>query len=153
MTTRNKFIIIFAIILLITGLTGCNNAKTSSSQIENKSTEEQIRETYNTLIKSIDNSDFSSARSQIAYLEQICQRVDISEIDKKSAQCVYFYACGIYKLMASDKGVSGLQHPELLVIENNIYRYSKGEPLSDLDKTLQLAEQFYNTVNEEVEVR
>ena len=150
---KRGFKSIFVIILLIAGLVGCGSSTQSGSSglgTAVKSTDEQIREIYVGLIKDINNSDFSEARSKLSALKQLCEDDNISETDRKSAKCVYFYAGGIYKLLASKIGVSGLQHPELMIIENNMQGYANGEQLSELDKTLELAEQFFNAVNKEV---
>ena len=150
---KRGFKSIFVIALLIVGLVGCGSTTQSGNSglgTAVKSTDEQIREIYVGLIKDINNSDFSEARSKLSALNQLCEDNDISETDRKSAKCVYFYAGGIYKLLAAGIGVSGLQHPELMIIENNMQGYANGGQLSEPDKTLELAKQFFNAVNKEV---
>ena len=139
---------IFLLVLCLVGCGGKSDVLQSDLNTTQKSIEEQTREIYNDLIKAMSKSNFSEARSKISMLNQISEKEDISEIDKKTARCAYCYTCGIYKLLVSGTGVSGLQYPELMLIEGNMQNYARGKQLTEIDKTLELSESFFNAVNE-----
>ena len=139
---------ILAIILVVIVIFAIGNSCSKKNQKASvpQTTEEKIRALYLESMTAIMSGKNDSARQALSSLVDIMGSSETSDTDKKTAECVYCFAAGVFKLMITEGGISALQYPEVGLLSQNLEEYGNGGEITNFDETLSIAKEFYQLV-------